>query len=372
MKTTEITTVLYKAVQVYYGSWKTALTTLGITQETSKLTQTKRTWTEDSLCTELRKHLDKGQSKTYISKNHTRLYNAILRNYGSIEHFSEVVGIDLSIYENIKPKTNYRKIDKVTFNENGIMSKQDTEKFVSKLIDNYNAADIITTRTLTVDYPQEYLAIRKHYGSVANAFTSNGRYILDKKVPKRWSKEFLISQLQLGYTLNEQLNTEYVTKYASSAEEYARKAYGSWRKALEFAEIPKQYYELDSQESARAGHIFESVLGEILTDLGVEFTKYTHEKYKPDFVSGAHWIDAKLSLWTVNSHNKGTIKNYEPYCERLTVVFLRGRCDYDTMVTDKTRVVNVYKLMEGLSKERADCYQRKLDAILDALKENAA
>lgn len=372
MKTTEVTKEIYVAARVHYGGWKNALSKLGIIQEPNKQITAKRKHTPETMAEEFRAILARGYSKSQISKKYGALYNAILRQYGSIEHFAETVGIDLMQYKNIKIKTNYRKVDKVEYVEYGNLSKQDVDKFIDTLIATCKGDDDITAESIFANYPKEYVSIKKHYGKVSEAFVCSGKYILDKNVPKNWTKEFLVEQIKMGYEMGKPLNTAYVTIYASSAEEFARKAFGSWRQALETSGIPKEYYELDSQESARAGHEFENVLGEILSEIGVEYTKYDHDKYRPDFVVGTHWIDAKLSMWTIEMHKHGTIKNYEPHCDKLTLVFLRGSRDYDAKITEKTRLVSVYKIMKKLPKDKVDIYQRKLDAILDILKENAA
>jgi hypothetical protein len=215
---------------------------------------------------------------------------------------------------------------------------------------------------LLLNHPKEYHSIKHHYGSIAGAFTISDVYVLDKAVPKKWSAQFLTTQILLGYEINKPLNTEYIVRIAPSAEEFARKCFGSWRDAIINAGIPIEYVELDSQKSARAGHKFEEILGEILRDLGADFKKYDHERWRPDFVIDSHWIDAKLSQWTIYDTN--TIEKYEPHCEELTIVFLRGDKDFDKKLTDKTRMVNVYKLLKDLPTERRRYYSENLSKVV--------
>lgn len=373
MKSTEVTRKIYVAARIHYGGWKKALTSLNTTQEVSLLTNSKRLWSAEDIERELRKHLERGHSKSYIHANHGALYATINRNYGSIEHFAEKVGLDLKNY-NFRVKLNYRRIDKeepATREDLGVLSRHETEVFIDETIANLGRSAGITPSQLLTKYPKEYASIKKHFGSVASAFTNSGLYILDKKVPKNWSKSFLLQQIRLGYEQEEPLNTDYIIKFAPSAENYARNDFGSWRLALEESGIPNQYYNLDSQASARAGHVFEGILGEILTSLGIEFSKYAHEKFKPDFVSGSHWIDAKLSLWTVSKFNKGTIQKYEPFCNKLTIIFLRGKVDYDEMVSDKTRLVSVFTLLKELPDDVRATYEVRLKTIIESLEDAA-
>lgn len=372
LKSAEVTANIYRAAKVYYGSWKNVINELELKQHANKLTQVRRKLTDEEIKSTLTEYLSLGYTKKDILNKDRRIYDAILRNFGSIEHFACTNGIDLSAYPNFKYKKNYRKLEKESFTSEQTLSKEEVDVYLKRILHEYSQGDKINYDSVFKDNRKMLESIKTIYGSLAKAICSSGEYVLDLEAPKLWSKDFLLTQIRLGYELEAPLNTEYITKFAPSAEEYARRAFGSWKNAVLLAGIPNSYFELDSQVSARAGHVFEEVLGEILQCLGFEYSKYTHEKYKPDFVCGNHWIDAKLSLWTLSKHEKGTVGKYEPHCDKLTIVFLRGDKLYDNMITDKTRVVSVYVLLSKLTASLKDYYTIKLEAILDALKENAA
>ena len=110
----------------------------------------------------------------------------------------------------------------------------------------------------------------------------------------------------------------------------------------------------------RYGHEFERILGGILAELQYSFVKYEHEQYKPDFVIGKHWIDAKLSVWTKTTE---MVEKYEPHCEQLSIIFLRGSDKYKKSLSEKTTKQSVYRLIEDLPADREEFYRHLLKAL---------
>jgi hypothetical protein len=176
-----------------------------------------------------------------------------------------------------------------------------------------------------------------------------------------------LSQIRLGYALNMPLNSEHMVRgFGCSTNYYAREAFGSWENAIEAAGIDYGIIKQDTSTLAPLGHEFESVLSEILTDLNVSFKQYDHGKYRPDFVVDNEWIDAKLSQSTFRTKDDNgltCVDKYEPYCDKLTIVFLRGDKDCDVDVTDKTRLVNVYKYVNKLPEVLRNKYRTRLNDI---------
>lgn len=84
---------------------------------------------------------------------------------------------------------------------------------------------------------------------------------------------------------------------------------------------PSLYLRKSQRGSVSAGLLFEVVLAEILTELGVLFSKYAHDILKPDFVLEDRWIDAKLSINTVKQE---TLVRYLKYTDTLELVYLNG------------------------------------------------
>jgi hypothetical protein len=154
--------------------------------------------------------------------------------------------------------------------------------------------------------------------------------------------------------------------FGCSAETYAREAFGSWENAVKAADINYEDVRQDGSTLAPLGHEFEGVLSEILADLNVPFKQYDHDKYRPDFVVDNEWIDAKLSQFTYRTQDDNgltCVDKYEPHCDKLTLIFLRGNRECDAMVTDKTRLVSVYKYVNKLPDSLRGKYYAKLDEI---------
>lgn len=242
------------------------------------------------------------------------------------------------------------------------LSKEDTDKFIKQII-----KEAITKKhtvlTLTRDYYEEYRAIRYYYNSLDNAVKSSGEYLLNKRINVRWGKKFLIQQVKLGYKLGEPLNISYVSAI-SGATVFAKKAFGSWENLLESCDIFIPPTTLT--QFANLGREFERVLGDIFTELGMMFTKYEHERWRPDFVLDSKWIDAKLSEHTYlgrGTSGESTNEKYEPHCSELELVFLRGRYGLDRKITDKTRLVHVSKYVDKLPKDRQVFYNEILTQI---------
>jgi hypothetical protein len=277
---------------------------------------------------------------------------------------SRLIGVsESSIYELLK--RNNVEADRNRYYSEPI-SLQDTMHFVKSLINQASSKRIVTSDTKR-QYPLEWYSIKYHFGGMTEAVKQSGEYVLDKGVPRKWSKSYLLSQIKLGYQLRVPLNNDYLNKgYGCSATTYARKAFGSWGNAIKAAGINYEDIRQDGSTLAPLGHEFEGVLSEILTDLNVRFTRYDHDKYRPDFVINSEWIDAKLSQFTYRTQDANgltCVDKYEPHCDKLTLVFLRGNKECDAMVTDKTRLVSVYKYVNKLPDSLRGKYYAKLNEI---------
>lgn len=114
----------------------------------------------------------------------------------------------------------------------------------------------------------------------------------------------------------------------------------------------------------QSGWKFEDLLGELFAELRINYEKYKHEKYRPDFVVGLRWFDAKLSEWTIRTCS--TVENYEPHCASLTIIYLRGN-DTDRMLTNKTRIVHVNRYVKQLPRHRRGYFYRKFNDINETI-----
>jgi uncharacterized protein YerC len=244
---------------------------------------------------------------------------------------------------------------------NEVFDKEETLELVKELIAK-SSSQQVTTYSIKGSNIKLYHSIKKHYKSLAKAVITTGEYVLDKNISRSWSKDFLIKQIRLGFENSKPLNSEYITKgNGKGAEAYARKVYGTWRNAIEAAGISYLDVRGDVKQSSYYGYKFEKVLGFILRELGVPLSKSKHERYKPDFVSGDTWIDAKLSQYTYRSNH--TDKKYEPHCTELILIFLIGDRNADVKISEKTRLVSVYHILKMLPTDRAKRYAGVLAKI---------
>lgn len=114
------------------------------------------------------------------------------------------------------------------------------------------------------------------------------------------------------------------------------------------------------------GRKFEEVVGEILEETSIRFSKYNCgiKGCEPDFIiSQSHWMDAKLSEHTV--FNSETIQKYEPHIEKLTIIYLRktSQLEFKRMVSTKTELVHISHFIEPLPNERKVYYNDILREI---------
>lgn len=109
------------------------------------------------------------------------------------------------------------------------------------------------------------------------------------------------------------------------------------------------------------GIMFEELLGELLKEVGLKWCSKPIGNLKPDFVVGDKFIDAKLSKSV--AENGEASEKYEPYCEKLILVYLCGESS-DYMISDKTRIVrydSFYELLPDIT--RKSYYEPKFKRI---------
>lgn len=111
------------------------------------------------------------------------------------------------------------------------------------------------------------------------------------------------------------------------------------------------------------GKLFEKIVNELLTDLNIHYSKIYNQKCNPDYVLKNNvWMDAKLSRWTITQASCKTLEKYEPHCNLLIIVYLRGEV-MDKMITKKTRLISVRLLIKQLPVHLQTAYINKIDEI---------
>jgi transcription elongation factor Elf1 len=178
---------------------------------------------------------------------------------------------------------------------------------------------------------------------------------------ENWDKEKILSEIknlpQASYCVAVNQNQRLVAA--------ARQYFGSWENAVSAAGYSYENVREDVYTTNYCGHVFESIADNILSELCVSYTKYQHERWNPDYVFNyGRWGDAKLSEWTVK---KSTVENYEPHCRMLTIVYMRGNTERDEMITSKTRILSVHKLIKQLPRHRQRYYLLKIESLENRL-----
>lgn len=338
---------LYNACFKKWGSWNKALIANGYTP-TRKTPR--HDWTKDELAEIYLKEIGSGIPKQDVSNK-----AAIRKLFGGLTEIQKYLGI----YEE---ETQYELLSKVSIDcfVNQAL-KMDVDNISMELLDSLNA-------NLTY-------SIKHYYGGITEYFSiiDIDRY---KKpyAPFTWTKENIVWQLERWIREGYPVNYTAIQSKHKGIIVACRKLFGSYKKAFEYAGLNYDDYRIDTAMASRQGFEFENVVAEILTDLGVEYLREPSiNGCHPDFVIGDHWIDAKLSEWTVSFADCGTIHKYLPHCKKLTIIYLRKMKD-DTSHTNELGIdlVHVSELLKRLPENKAQKYQRKLDAILNVLKENAS
>lgn len=138
--------------------------------------------------------------------------------------------------------------------------------------------------------------------------------------------------------------------------------YGTWLGGIKYFGYDPYEHTQGNTIYTDAGLKFEYVLGDILNELNVDYEKYAHEHWNPDFVLKDNvWVDAKLSYWT--EYNEMLTK-YLPHCNELIVVYMRGPVLDETVEGGLPhRKMSVYKLLDKLDESTRTYYAEKLEGI---------
>lgn len=340
---------LFGACRKRWVTWNRALIANGFEPT---IRSPRKDWTREELKRIYLEEIQSGVRREDVSNKH-----AIRKLFGGITQLRAELGLSDSIEEPEKVLLSKISID-CYINQ---ALKMDVDNLSEQLLDE-------------LDVNLAY-SIKHHYGSTSNYFS-----ILDIDRYKKpytsftWTKENIVWQLERWIREGYPVNYTAIQSRHKGIIVASRRLFGSYKKAFEYAGLNYDDYRIDTAMASRQGFEFEKVLAEILTDLGIEYLREPSiNGCHPDFVIGKHWIDAKLSEWTVSFADCSTIHKYTPHCRRLTIVYLRKLKD-ETIRTNELGIdmIHVSELLKELPEDKAYIYQRKLDAILYALKENAA
>lgn len=308
----------------YYSSWNEALEANGIppVQTKRKSPETKEELIE--MIVEMHKNGD---------DSYRNLYKKINKFFGSMENMKKELGIETQQ----KPEPKFFTVEQINQRIKEMYEDDSVEKICQETMGK-ELAD----------------SIRCHFGTLHNYFNQLDIDYYRKPVPFYWTKETLKRQLKRWVTEGKPLNYNFMIHSHPTFIEAARKIFGSYAALFEACDLNYEDYRTDTVQASYYGYKFEDAVGELLKALGYTFTKYeTDVGLQPDFIIGDTWMDAKLSRWTIVNADDDTIEKYEQYCNRLIIVYLRGKVK-DERITPKTTVISVYKLIDQLPESKRE------------------
>jgi hypothetical protein len=322
------------------------------------LTKRKR-WTHEMVIEEIKRIYENGEplSPRYVNRKHGGLYRQAFNRFGSWRNaVEEVLGVN---YDSVLECTKWTK-----------------DTVIKAIQERYENGLSLTASAVVSENKKLYDAACYHIGSWGKAIELSG-YNYDEILEEgnssrsinctKCSAEDLLKFIRDRYENGKRLSSGYMQRNFNRMVKVADYRFGGWKQAIEAAGIDYNEVREDAAVN-KAGHLFEEVLGEILTDLNIKYTKYDHELWSPDFViNNQYWIDAKLSEWT--SSIPDTIAKYSPHVDRLDIVYLRGRRIKQT-ISDKVRILSVYMLLDDINEYKREYYNVKLTEIERITNEN--
>lgn len=338
------------AATKYYGTWNKALTENGFTPVR---TRRKKIGGKSELVAIYTEDVKAG-----LSRGDIRYRDSINKYFGSIDALDEYIGNT--------PKT--EPVVEFTLYSRRIIDEKLT-LILRECSEEYINVKYLNSKDINLVY-----SMRKHKSSVMSYFSEMDIDFYTKPyVPFKWTSDNVKRQLLRWVHEGYSVNYSAIAQKHGGILEAARKIFGGWKQLFDACGLEYEEYRVDTDMASYYGHKFELIVGEVFTEIGMMYTKYNVEaSCHPDFVVGSHWYDAKLSQWTISNSNSDTIKKYEPHCESLTIVFLRGDVNLDKKLSDKTRIVNISHYISKLTPAKARYYTQKLLEIESELSSIAA
>ena len=341
---------LYSMARNFYKSWNKAVQASGLDYDRIRKDRDNISWSQEMVIEKIRllaENKEKLSSK-YNSINQKKLWNAANHYFFSWRNAVEAANIN---YENIS--------------ENVL--DWSAEKVKSEILNIYNNELPLFAQYAKNNYVALYGAASTFHGGWKQAVRKAG---LDyNQINKRaneidWSPSLIKKAILEINGRGEKLCESIVLRKQSSLRTAARRMFGSWEGAIEYAglEIDKIRKDIDSE--AYKGHIFEGLVYEVLLAIGKNISRSNHtvinnKIYIPDFIDNISglWIDAKLSSWGVGV--EPTIKKYLHVQNELEIIYLKS--GERSMKNVKFTCVKDYYL-ELRSVGRADLIE-KIDSI---------
>jgi hypothetical protein len=338
---------LRTAAKRIYGTWENAIKEAGLNYDEIKKTKERN---KENVIAELLEIYNSGSpiNQNSLISDNIALFSACVAQFGDYKTAVESCGLN---YETIKKQESWNK-----------------EKVIN-ILKNMQENNIpLNASHIQKENTHLYSAMYRLFGSFRKAIAASGLNYNEIMKVKHWTKDEIISSLLLRYKHGLPLNSTTLEKENESLYTACRNFFGSYEQAINSANINYLEVREDIKMINYFGYEFESLVGDVLSDLRITYRKKLNRKYQPDFiVKNNIWMDAKLSEWTV--YKQDTIQKYEPMCKMLFIIYLRGDEEKDEMITQKTRMISVYKLIKQLHKDKRSVYLLRIKKLLDGIKE---
>lgn len=304
---------------------------------------TQNVWSEKKIIDQITEHYNKGFpiSSKAMQKQDKNLYNACITHFGNYGSAIAASGYD---YQQIRIQQS--------------LSKQDVH---TRLLKRVEKGLLLNDDAIQSCDTVLYRAMYTQFGTFQKAIESMGLDYASVRLSDIWDESKIIEILQSRAKEDKILNSSYMRYHHPNLIAATCMYFGSYRKACESAGIDYNSILTKDFSLSKTGLIFEYFLGELLSELKIIYTKGYNDTIRPDFVlPNNQWMDAKLSEWT---EAYSTIKKYEPLCEGLTLVYLRGDKKSSNRVSNKTKKISVYQLISRLPKEKRETYIQEANWI---------
>lgn len=360
-------------IHKYFGTIEEAMKEAGIDYEEIKRKTSRRRWSDEYIVQEIEKIVRNKEplNVAYIIENHRQLYRSCVEYLGSWEKALSLVGIDyLAVKEEHK-----ETIRQLTT----LYSKKYVIAELQKMKDS---GEPLSRKWIKQRSAPLYDAIYNRFGSIKKAVEAAGYDYQEemekakelwlqkqREIQMKWDKDSVVEEIKRLHAEGIFLSSSYTRNMFQSLYDGAVNRFSSWGKAIEAAGLVYEDIREDSRSASYCGMLFEELLDELFTELGVDYEKYAHEKYRPDYVLKNNvWVDAKLSQWTVFSSD--TIAKYMEHCRFLTIVYMRGRREEapDIRLSSNVRLISVHNYIKQLPKHRQTYYLKEIEKVENILK----
>jgi hypothetical protein len=300
---------LVRAAENEYGSWGLALNALGVEYiPKRKLPDSKIKWSKEKILNEILriKETDGDLSGGTIQKEHSKLYQAAIRKFGSWKIALQEVGIDVEAYNKLTYWTKESLISELER-----IYKETNDLSVTYLRDSGYSTLPTTAISLFGSY---------EVALIEAGFDPND---IQRKKPV-WTDRELKNLILNVYNETGTFSERRFRENHSNIISVCQSKFGGWYNTLKHFGLPTEEVKVCRLNKAAVGYQFQSLLKQVFQTINLKFDyEKQHGKVRPDFtLNESTWIDAKLSSWTALSD--GTLTKYCAKIPFLIIVYLRG------------------------------------------------